>query len=145
MLLRRYMLLLRRMTLSEKAFVLWVKWKNRLDNNEVRRAVGWKPSGIEYRIMLEGKAASLDEKLPFIWQDLIEDVDLAWRRVHQWHPHHMRAVEIYFKRGKSYRAVRTEMGISQHKSRIYVDDGIKYLIGGLAAIAGFENGIVEKG
>lgn len=128
--------------MSEKAIRLWVKWKDRLDNNEVQRLAGWKPSGIEYRIMVEGKVAHLDEKLlPSIWQDIIQDVDLAWRRIHQWYPNHMRAVEIYYKRGESYRAVRTEMGISQHKSRIYVDEGLKYLIGGLAAVAGLGTGI----
>ena len=128
--------------MSEKAIRMWVKWKDRLDANEVKRTVGWKPSGIEYRIMVEGKVASIDAMLgPSVWQNVIEDVDLAWRRIYRWYPTHMKAVEIYFKRGDSYRAVRLELGISQHTSRIYVDDGLKYLIGGLAAVAGSDTGI----
>lgn len=120
------------------AIQVWVRWKDRLDELEVKRATGVKPYGIEYRIMLEGKAAHLDPKKPFMHEQLVTDVDLVWRRINQWYPAEMQAVEIFYKRKKSFRAVRVQLGLSQHMARKLVNRGQDFLIGGLASIAGFE-------
>lgn len=113
----------------------WIEWRRRSDRLEVNRATGWKPSGVEYRIMLEGKAASIDPKRPFVWQQLMEDMDEAYRRIFVMYPDHMRAVEIYYGYGEVYRHVRKELHVSQYASRKLVNEGMDMLKGGLACIA----------
>lgn len=124
----------------EFAMKIWIRWKDRLEELEIKKQCGVKPYGIEYRIMLEGKAAHLDAKKPFIHHQLVEDVDLVWRRIYQWYPEQMKALELFYLRKKSFRAVRVDMGLSQHMARKLVLQGEDLMKGGLAAIAGFQDG-----
>ena len=127
--------------MSEKAIQLWARWKERMDSGDIKRTVGWKPSGIEYRIMVDGRAASLDDAiLPNHWQNVIQDVDTAWLRINRVYPEHMEAIKVFYAEGGNHRTVRLKLGCSQHKSRVYVEEGEKYLIGGLAAIMGYNTG-----
>lgn len=117
----------------------WLTWRDRLDELEIKRATGVKPNGIEYRLMLEAAQIHLDPKKPWIHQQMVQDVDTVWKRIYQLYPDEMRAIEIYYLRKRSFRAVRESMGISQHMSRKWVLKGIDLMCGGLAVVSGYEN------
>jgi len=110
----------------------WIKWKDRLDEAEIRRDCGFKPFGIEYRIMLEGAAvlasSSTMDTEAVLW------VDKAWRNVFMNYPTEMDAVYIYYLRKKSYRAVRYHLDCSQHMSKVVVKRGEDMLRGALSVI-----------
>lgn len=111
----------------------WVRWKDRLDEAEIRRDCGFKPYGIEYRIMLEGAAAKVESK-GMADNDLLLWMDQAWRNVFQDFPKEMDAVYIYYLRKKSYRAVRYHIQCSQHMSKVLVKRGEDMLRGALCVI-----------
>ena len=111
----------------------WVRWKDRLDEAEIRRDCGFKPYGIEYKIMLEGAAAQRDASSGQDSQAVL-DMDQAWRNVFQDFPKEMDAVYIYYLRKMSYRAVRHHMQCSQHMSKVLVKRGEDMLRGALCVI-----------
>lgn len=117
----------------------WLRWRDRIEELEIKRACGVKPYGLEYRLMVEAKMIMLDPKKPYLHEQLVHDVDLVWRRIHSMYPAHMKAIELFYLRKKSFRAVRLEMNWSQHMARKMVDQGQDMMIGGLAAIAGFQD------
>lgn len=112
----------------------WVRWKDRLDELEVKKDCGHRPFGIEYRFMLENKTVLLDPKKPWIHRQLVEDVDLCWRKLHAYYPKEMEAIEIFYKRRKSFRAVRVEMDCSQHMSKRLVQQGELLMVGALLTV-----------
>lgn len=116
----------------------WAKWKERIDKVEAAR-VGYKSAGIEYRIMVEGGVAVAEARMPFIWKQVVLDVDKAWRRARMTYPEHMDAIEAYFCHGETYRAVRDNCHFSQYKARKFVDEGRLIIMGALAAVTGFED------
>ena len=118
----------------------WLRWRDRIEELEIRRACGVKPYGLEYRLMVEAKTIILDPRKPYLHEQLVQDVDLVWRRIHSMYPTHMRAIETFYLRKKSFRAVRLEMQWSQHMARKMVIQGQDMMIGGLAAVAGFQDG-----
>lgn len=116
----------------------WVRWRGRTDRREIEKETGNKRTTIEYRLMVEAGTVDLDKRTHWALEQLVEDVDLVWSRIRQWYPDEMDAVLVYYKRRKSFRAVRMEFKVSQHKSRLLVKSGENMLAGGLASIAGFQ-------
>lgn len=111
----------------------WVRWKDRLDEAEIRRDCGFKPYGIEYRIMLEGAAAKVESK-GMGDNELVLAMDQAWRNVFMDFPQEMDAVYVFYLRKKSFRAVRHHMQCSQHMSKVLVKRGEDMLRGALCVI-----------
>lgn len=116
---------------------LWVKWKDRLDEMEIRRATGVKSSGIEYRIMLEGGVTWRDSNIEADWE-LIARVDQVWRKLYVHFPREMLAVVEYYRRKKSYRAVRLKLNCSQHLSKVLVVKGETLIQGGYISLMDIE-------
>ncbi len=116
---------------------LWVKWKDRLDDMEIRRATGVKSSGIEYRIMLEGGVTWRDRGVDMDWE-LIARVDQVYRKLYHHFPREMDAVVEYYRRKKSFRAVRMKLNCSQHSSKILVVRGETLIQGGYIALMDIE-------
>lgn len=110
----------------------WIRWKDRLDEMEIRRDCGYKPFGIEYRIMLEGAAAKVEGGIRD--EDQVLRVDQAWRNIFMEYPKEMDAVYIFYLRKKSYRAVRYHLQCSQHMSKVMVKRGEDMLRGALCVI-----------
>lgn len=112
----------------EQILEKWAKNINRMNEMDLKRECGVRPYGIEYRIMLEGGVAQQGgSSVP---DQMISDVDLAWHRIGKSYPEPMVAVKEYYKRG-SYRAVRNQLGCSQHSSVKLVKEGETMLKGAL--------------
>ena len=111
----------------DKLLVAWMAWRQKSDWNEAKR-IGYKPTGIEYRIMLEAGLVVLDGKGHFDWE-YIEKIDKAWMLLRVTWPEHMIAIELYYLYGRTYRPGRIKMHVSQVKYRRLVEEGRLMLLG----------------
>lgn len=116
---------------------LWVTWRARQQEGEIKRACGVKSSGIEYRIMLEGKAALIEPGKKFEHEELCQACDLVWYRLWDKYPQEMEAIKVYAYH-YSFRQVRMTLGISQHTAKKAVLRGMDLFAGGLAVVTGLE-------
>lgn len=113
------------------AIPIWLRWKNQIDWSEAKRATGNKSSSLEYRFMREAGTAPVDGPRVFVHEQLVLDLDHAIKNVAREFPGQMEAVEIYYKRKNSFRAVRIELGISSHSARKMVFQGQDMIKGAL--------------
>lgn len=123
----------------DKAIELWSSWKHKLDDIEARRTTGQKNHTIEWRVMVQAGTILMSSKLQDDREELVYCVDRVFHRIRQWYPEEMKAIEVFYKRGKKFRAVRIELDCSQHMSRRLVERGQHLIRGGLASTVGFES------
>lgn len=113
------------------AMMHWIRWRGNLDELEIKRDCGIKPFGLEYRLMVEAKQIVLEQRKAWCHEELVLAVDTVWKRIHRVYPEQMVAVEVFYRRKESFRAVRMEMGLSQHMTRKLVLQGQDMMRGGL--------------
>jgi hypothetical protein len=111
----------------EQQLIAWMAWRQHSDWRDAKR-VGFKPTGVEYRIMLEAGVAKLDGVTGHDWS-FIKRIDAAFLSLRQSWPEHMIAIELYLLHNRSYRQGRIKMSISQVKYRRLVDDAKLMLLG----------------
>ena len=95
-------------------------------------------SSIEYRLMLEAGTVGMDAKRHWALEELVMDIDLAYRRCYQFFPDEMEALKTYYLRKKSYRAVGKSRDCSSYIAKRLVREGRLLLTGAVAGIAGFQ-------
>lgn len=120
------------MDFFEKQLIAWSAWRQASDFREAGK-VGFKPTGIEHRIMVEGGVYVAEGTGIRDWST-IERIDTAWIRLRQVWPEHMKALELYFLYDRTYRPVRMKLGVSQVKCRKYITEGILMLLGASAIV-----------
>lgn len=103
---------------------VWLRWNKRSDAREIAR-VGWKASGIEYRIMHDAGVIENDEvKYHSPNETMAQMVDLAYCSLAQCgYDDMMRTLEVYFLRKKSIKATAASMGQSRDKTKRLVKEG----------------------
>lgn len=120
------------MDFFEKQLMAWSLWRQVSDFRESGK-VGFKPTGIEHRIMVEGGVYVEDSKGTRDWTH-IQRIDAAYVRLHAIYPEYMKAVELYFLYNRTYRPVRMRLNISQVKCRKIIQDGMLMLLGASAIV-----------
>lgn len=112
----------------------WARWQVGVDEREAKKQTGVKPFGLEYRLMVEAGHIKQETRKNVINEDVLEDVDLAWRRIYRFYPQEMEAVRVYYLRKKSYRAVREHQSLSQHMSKVVVVRGQDMIRGAISMV-----------
>ncbi len=114
--------------------LLWVRWSGHRDLVDAGR-LGFKSSGIEYRIMLNNGVAPIQEARSFNDRAKSEIVQKLWTHFYEeGYQDEMAAVRIYASRGFSRSAVRKHMAIPLSEANKLINVGRTMLTAGITLI-----------